>query len=299
MSSFELPKLADGSPNPQYVDLLTEDDPLSGQKFCCISFVSPENILKNKNIYMFEKFLKVWDFTKSAEKYRQFLHFLSIKYSLNFDNLSADLEEFCTEEKSFLKDSTIEDDYKTFIDNNEDNLHKQFDQAHQFQTSVRSVKFRGVYETQEEAEMRCKSLREKDPHHNVYVGPVGMWMPWEPEAYKTGKVEYLEPELNQLMKEKNKNDKRDKDQFTNRVAVSKQNAIKDNMKNAKKSGNKLSQNIDEEGNLFKLTSNSNNVHAVADIKKELFDQENVPTADADAEVEVDVDVEAKNTIIEE
>ena len=47
-----------------------------------------------------------------------------------------------------------------------------------------------------------KLLREIDPNHDVYVGPVGMWMPWEPEAYKTGRVEYMEDELNQLMKEK-------------------------------------------------------------------------------------------------
>lgn len=295
MSSFELPTLADGSPNPKYIDLLTEDEPLSGQKFCCMSFVSPENILKDKNIFMFEKFLKVWDFTKSAEKYKQFLHFISMKYSLNFDNLSADLEEFCKEEKSFLKDAAIEDDYKTFLDNNEENLQKQFDQTHEFQTSVRSVKFRGSYSTQEEAEMRCKMLRDKDPNHNIYIGPVGVWMPWEPEAYKTGKVEYLEPELNQLMKEKNKNDKRDKEKFRKRVAESKQTAIEDNMKKAKQSGNKLSQNIDEEGNLFKLTSNSNDVHAVADIKKELFDQENVPTTNLSAEDEAEV----QNTIIEE
>ena len=51
-------------------------------------------------------------------------------------------------------------------------------------------KIRGTYSTQEEAELRCKLLREVDPNHNVYVGPVGMWMPWEPEAYKTGRVEY-------------------------------------------------------------------------------------------------------------
>ena len=33
-----------------------------------------------------------------------------------------------------------------------------------------------------------------------------MWMPWEPEAYKTGRVEYLEKELNTLMHEKTKNE---------------------------------------------------------------------------------------------
>ena len=30
----------------KYVDLLEEDKPIAGQKFACISFVSPENILK-------------------------------------------------------------------------------------------------------------------------------------------------------------------------------------------------------------------------------------------------------------
>ena len=35
----------DGSKNPKYVDLLEEDKAISGQKFVCVSFVSPENIL--------------------------------------------------------------------------------------------------------------------------------------------------------------------------------------------------------------------------------------------------------------
>ena len=34
----------DGSVNQKYVDLLEEDKPISGQKFVCVSFVSPENV---------------------------------------------------------------------------------------------------------------------------------------------------------------------------------------------------------------------------------------------------------------
>ena len=34
--------------SPKLVDLLEEDKPLPGQKFVCISFVSPEKILKEK-----------------------------------------------------------------------------------------------------------------------------------------------------------------------------------------------------------------------------------------------------------
>jgi hypothetical protein len=267
---------ADGKENPKYVDLLEEDKPIANQKYVCVSFVSPEKILKDKQVFYFEKFLKEWEFSKTVEKYRQFMSFLSYKYSLSFDALSSDLDEFVTEEKDNIRNSNIEDDFKTFVDNSEEALQSAFDKNHQFQTSVRSVKIRGVYPTQEEAELRCKMLREIDPHHDVYVGPVGLWMPWEPEAYKTGRVEYLEDELNQLMHEKAKNEKRDKDAFEKRVREAKETAIKENVKIAKESGNKLTQNIDEKGNLYDIRNAADaDVTSVADIRNELFENPDV------------------------
>ena len=148
----------------------------------------------------------------------------------------------------------------------------------------------------EEAELRCKMLREIDPSHDVYVGPVGMWMPWEPEAYKTGRVEYMEEELNKLMSEKNKNESNAKDAFEQRVKESKRKAIEDNIKNAEKSGNILTQTIDKDGNLIgvgiantqeqnlKFTSNGNDTDdsiSVADIRNELFEGDNIVTGDTD------------------
>ena len=51
--AFERKLNSDGTENPKYVDLLEEDKPISGQKFVCVSFVSPDNILKKKNcIYL-------------------------------------------------------------------------------------------------------------------------------------------------------------------------------------------------------------------------------------------------------
>jgi hypothetical protein len=92
-------------------------------------------------------------------------------------------------------------------------------------------------------------LRELDPNHDVFVGPVGLWMPWDPEAYKTGRVEYMEEELNQLHQEKIKNEAKAKQEFDNRVKETKRKAIEENIKLAEKSGNTLTQTIDEEGNL--------------------------------------------------
>jgi hypothetical protein len=282
-------KQINGKTNSKYVDLLDEDKPIAGQKFVCVSFCSPEKILKDKQTFFFEEFLKKWELNKSMEKFVQFLNFVSYKYNITFDDLSNDFKEFVKEEKESLIKSGIEDDYKTFIDNNEDDLQKQFDIAHNFQTNTRGLKIRGSYPTQEEAELRCKMLREIDSNHDIMVGPVGMWMPWDPEAYKTGRVEYLEEELNQLMSEKKKNEGNAKTAFEQRVKESKQKAIDDNIKSAEKSGNTLTQTIDKEGNLIGVNSANTQEFAMrdqenistADICSELFEGENVVTGKTD------------------
>jgi hypothetical protein len=270
-----------GTENPKYVDLLEEDKAISGQKFVCVSFVSPENILKRRELFMFEEFLKNYDFSKSMEKFSQFLNFLSYKYNLNFETLMGDMQEFVKSEKDDLKTSDIYDSYKTFLDNHENDLDDEFNKQNNFQTSVRGLKVRGSYSTQEEAELRCKLLREVDPNHNVYVGPVGVWMPWEPEAYKTGRVEYLEDELNQLMHEKNTNEAKAKQEFEKRIQETKRKAIEENVKLARESGNKLTQRLDKEGNLVGVNNTmEEDLKQLEDtssegIKKALFEGDNI------------------------
>jgi hypothetical protein len=287
-SGFER-KQTNGKSNPKYVDLLEEDKPIAGQKFACVSFCSPEKILKEKEIYFFEEFLKKWEFNKSMEKFVQFLNFISYKYNVSFEDVSNDFKDFVKEERETLSTSKMDDEYKTFLDNNEEELQKQFDIAHNFQTSTRGLKIRGSYPTQEEAELRCKMLREVDPNHDVFVGPIGMWMPWDPESYKTGRVEYMEEELNQLMKEKTKNESNAKTAFEQRTKESKQKAIEENIKSAEKSGNTLTQTIDEQGNLIGVNNANTQEFALkeqenistADICMELFEGENIVVGKTD------------------
>lgn len=272
--------------DPKYVDLLEEDNIVSGQKFVCLSFVSPEKILKKKEIFIFDKFLKQYDLAKSLEKFTQFISFLSFKYKLDFDKLTKDLQDFTEEEKDNLYNLSLYDEYKTYVDNNEEKLDEEFAKENQFQTSTRGLKVRGSYPSQQEAEIRCKMLRELDPYHDVFVGPVGTWVPWDPEAYKTGRVEHMEEELNQLMNEKQKNEKIAKEEFDKRVRESKRKAIEENIEKAVKSGNKLSQTINDNNELVNIknvntTENvltgSNKEVTTEDIKKELFEGDNIVT----------------------
>jgi len=250
MSGFERKILENGQINPKYIDLCDEDPPIAGQKFACLSFISPEKVLKKREIFIFNEFLKQWDFKKSMDKFFDFIHFISYKYGLDAESIIKDYTDFIEEESPKLKDAGVEDDYKNFLDKNEEGLTQRFQKENQFQTSVRGLKIRGVFPTQEEAEMKCKKIRDLDPNHDILVGPVGIWLPWDPDAYKTGRVEFMEEELNQLHNEKMKNEAKAKEEFERRVKESKKKAIEENIKLAKKSGNVLTQTIDAEGNLI-------------------------------------------------
>jgi hypothetical protein len=166
-------------------------------------------------------------------------------------------------------------------------MEKQFNIKHNFQTSVRGFKSRGNFATQEEAEMRAKLLRETDSSFDVFVGPVGQWLCWDPEAYKTGKTEYMEEELNKLMEEKGKNETFAKNSFEQRIKDTKKKAMEDNRIAAEKSGNKITQTMDDDGNLISVqNTQEKNLQekdsiSVADIRSELFEGENIVVGKSD------------------
>jgi len=275
MSGFERKNLPNGDENPKYVDLLDEDDSLAGQKFACMSFISPEKVLKKRETYLFDQFVTQWDLTKSMSKFSDFINFISYKYNLKLEDVISDFNDFTKEEEEKMKAMTVNDDYANFLDKNEDRLTEKFLKDNAFQTSTRGLKIRGVFANQEEAEMRCKKLRELDPNHDIYVGPVGIWIPWDPDAYKTGRVEFMEEELNQLHQEKVKNEAKAKEEFDRRIKETKRKAIEENIKLAQKSGNVLTQTMDENGNLIGVKETvdfeSREVASAANIRNEFLD----------------------------
>ena len=298
--SFERKQLSDGTENPKYVDVLDEDEGIAGQKFSCMSFLSPDKILEKREMFLFDQFVQQYDFTKSMTKFGDFINFISYKYNLNVENVFKDYNDFCKEEQDMLRKNGVSDDFQNFLDKEEDKLTEQFQRDHGFQTSVRGLKNRGNFATQEEAELQCKKLREKDPNHDIFVAPVGIWLPWDPNAYKTGRLEFMEEELNTLHQEKIKNEKKAKDEFEKRVKDTKQKAIEENIAKAEESGNKLTQTITEDGTLIGVKETVNfEERTVADEEgrkkheKELLERETIRNSAAN------ISDELKETIQEE
>ena len=123
--------------------------------------------------------------------------------------------------------------------------------------------------------MRAKLLEEKDKKHNIYVGEVGKWMPFNPDAFKTGNVVYAEEELNAIMDHKEKKEMLEKVEFDERVLTAKREAIEKNKEIAKNTGNKLTQNVNEDGALIDLTENTSTLSA--NLRNEVLESPNIST----------------------
>ena len=53
------PKEFQHTEDTKYIDLLDEDKPLAGQKYACLSFVSPEDIIKIRIYFSLKNILNI------------------------------------------------------------------------------------------------------------------------------------------------------------------------------------------------------------------------------------------------
>lgn len=183
------------------VDFLDQDPPLRGQNYVCLSFVSPEDALKKKDLFFFEKFM-----TSFSSCMSEFFEKMEEKYPADAQTLKVIKERY-----NFVFEPTnLQEEYNFFVTHNENSLNENFYKQNNFQTSIRGIKVRGVFDTLKEAEIRAQVLKKIDDKFHVYVAEVGCWCPWSPNPDDIQNQEYAESHLNTLMKHyKNNQEKRD------------------------------------------------------------------------------------------
>jgi hypothetical protein len=166
-------------------DFLEVDQKIPGQNYVCLSFVSPEKVLKKKELYFMKKFLHylMTDKERSVSDIRERMlnHSLDISYE-NVDEMYNDWKY----QKSEL-------------------LEAEFFELNEFQTSMRGIKIRGTYDSYKEASVRAQLLRKRDPSFDVFVGQVGYWLPFDPSSENVQNQEYQENQLNELVKKYKEN----------------------------------------------------------------------------------------------
>ena len=90
------------------VDYLEVDDPVNGQNFVCLSFVSPEEMIQKKEAFNTAKFLQ----SIAHEKEKDFKYFYGL--------------------------------YQDFVYKYSEKLQKDFERDNKLKTNVRALKVRGV-----------------------------------------------------------------------------------------------------------------------------------------------------------
>ena len=202
MPRTELPKMDESGP----IDYLDEDPEIPTQKYCVVSFISPEKIIKQKQEFMFEKFVAWMDYEWKVKGLENFMAFLSKKYSVKIDDLFKDAQEYVNVRKEEVKQTDIHEQYQIFLLKNEKELQEMFDNQVEFRTNIRGVKVRRAFATVEETQMFAKVLQRRYPKDNLYIGKVGAWLPWDPSEHLMPEVEYAEKELNELMRKYKENE---------------------------------------------------------------------------------------------
>jgi hypothetical protein len=188
------------------IDYLEEDPEVPTQRYCIISFISPEKVLEQKAEFYNQKFIEWLEYDwkiKGMEKYNAFL---AQKYSLKVEDMFNDLAEFTKVHNADIKKTDIHEQHEVFMLKNEKDLESLFTEKVQFQTNVRGVKVRRVFADLQEAQMYAKVLQRRYPRDNLYVGKVGAWLPWDPSEHMMPEVEYAEKELNELMRKYKENE---------------------------------------------------------------------------------------------
>lgn len=212
-------------------DYLTVDKPIPGQTYVCLSFINPEDVIVQKDLWKCFKFHNhiftslgkyIGNMFEKLDDQDEITHKdvleISNKIKKMHDVYRSEYNDWLDMYKNYELEYGQKDD-------------EEFDKQNDFRTSVRGVKIRGVYATHEEASARAAYLQKMDNTMHIFVAPVGYWLPVnaDPDKLSIEDQQYAEKELNELMHAFAENSKKKdiyyKDQTRQRIKKTEEEVI--------------------------------------------------------------------------
>lgn len=177
-------------------DYLDEDKKIRGQNYVLLSFISPEDVIANKEAYYFSRFL-----TQFGKDMETLFTGILAKYPE-----SKELIDTIKTNHGYISNATeMNEQYKFFKSVNSTEVEAEYHRDNNFQTTIRGLKVRGVFDTLDEAKNRSEFLKKTDNKFDIFIGEVGVWCPWSPNPNDLQNQEYSETQLNTLMKKYKEN----------------------------------------------------------------------------------------------
>ena len=174
---------------------LDQDPELRGQKYYCVSFISPEDVLMEKEVFIMNRFLE-----KFSIDMKDMFNNLHDKFK--DDQFVVEMLDKVRENHGYVFDqSETQQEYNFFKNTNDQSLEEEFHHMKNFTTSIRGIKVRGFFDNVDEAKNHAAKMIKIDPYFNIYIGTVGCWCPWNPAVDSIQTQEWANNDLNLLMKE--------------------------------------------------------------------------------------------------
>ncbi len=249
-------------------DFLEQDPPIRGQEFVCISFVSPEDEIQNREIFEF------FEFTKNfSNDIGMLMDNLGKSFEEKEDLASIDMLKALRERYDYLFNSkALGQQYKYFKEVNNSRLEKEYNEKNDFRTNIRGIKVRGVYSNIEEAKARAVYLKKVDPKSpDIFIGQVGCWCPWSPYADEIQDQEYSETALNTLMKKYKENEEERNQHYQLRKEYM-EKQLDEEKKQILAENEKLEQKTENSDNNLELNTTNDLAHQEPN-KDKIFEQD--------------------------
>lgn len=226
-------------------DALIDDPKINGQEWCCMSFVSPENLIERRelfyvNCFLYEEVNKSIGSTaehmaKEANNIvSSIFDGIIEKYSNSLNEKDKEMAEKLRElqkentineskfvnkctRKFYMDQNEITDKYTVYSSDNYQRLLESYERKfNDTRCSVRGFKVRGSFKTFEEAKAQCEKLQKIEKSVGIAIAPVGTWVPWDPSPDAVQDSEYMLPELNKMMHKYNEQNKNKEIMFEER-----------------------------------------------------------------------------------
>ena len=209
----------------EHKDYLTEDQVISRQRYCCISFAEPPSETeKNLETYVTNSFLKhLHENFNIIPKKKEQTVIIEPMEPVDTTEITKPTEttepteptettepvdttepteptEPMESTESNIKFTQLFEEYIGYKKFNYTNLLEAYVEKHGNNICVRGVKVRGSYPSLDEARDKASNLQKIDKTFNVFVGQVGCWLPFNPINIEDVEPEYYEKRLNSLVR---------------------------------------------------------------------------------------------------
>lgn len=173
-------------------DFLKIDTPIVNQTFALVSFVEPQNsnLVRQLEKFYTSEFIKWW-----TNEYKTILKWNQTNTKTYSDEMKQHLD---------TDQDNIELTYKEWLLTKESSLRDQFNKEHNQKDEliIRGFKIRGVYSTELEAKKASELLHVYEPAVNIYIVPVGKWVPYIENCEEIDNIIYSHNKLNEILSKK-------------------------------------------------------------------------------------------------